>query len=1084
MKRFRIGSILVLMFLAVVGCADNDGYVLGRLDNAWKHPGEEAKVWTFWYWMHNNVSKEGIKADLEAMAEHGIGGVYLFTIGGGNAFTKPAVVSLSDLWWEHVDYAIEQANRLGLKIRLNACDGWATAAGPEITSELSMQELTWSKTIVDGGEVFDGKVDRPRCKKTYYRDIALLAYPEAIENAGSSVGRKVKISSSFEGVALNGLIAGDGKGVELPGPGWFQYEFDKAITCRSISVFPSRRSYQAMRLEVQVSDDGKKFRSLGHLPVPRHGWQDVMVTTSAIEATKGRFFRFVYDPAGSEKACEDLDHAKNLGVGLKQVIVSEEATVHHWRGKAGFAWRSSDWTTRKQVPDCTAVDANKIINLTEKLKEDGSLCWKAPAGNRWVLHRIGYTTTGKTNGPAGGGIGLEADKFNSAALDVQIASWFGKAAGRYKKLMGKVLVGSHTDSWECGSQNWSPVFREEFIKRRGYDPILFLPAMTGVPIESADVSERFLHDVRQTISEVVCDNFFEPMVTKVHELGGDFSAECIAPTMMSDGMSLYGRVDVPMGEFWYESFSNDKPTDILDAVYGGRIYGKRIIQAEAFTQVRLDWDDDPFALKTLGDHNFAMGINRFVLHVWALKALNEEPGITLGGVGAEYSRTQTWWRASKVWFDYLRRCQAVLQLGVPVADVLYYVGEGQPSRALLRDRLRPELPEGFTYGCINRDGLLNQAKAKDGKIVLPGAMNYRVLVLPDDERMTPEVAKKIAELSNAGVAVIGPRPSCSPSLTNYPKCDEKLREIVAEGWGKVESSCSLKAVLNKLDIGPDLIFEGIDQKQVWRKKQEYSSASFSWGHRRDGDSDVYFVSNQEYKGRNVEAIFRIEGKQPELWDPDTGEQRELRDWWVEDGGTHINLEFAPAESYFIVFRKSAKPPKVRGRNFAEFTAIQNIDGLWNVEFEAKRGAPAAIVLSELVSLHEHSDDGVKYFSGTAIYRHSFEFELSENRQNVFVDLGDVVNLAEVRLNGKSLGFLWKPPFRINITKAIKQGDNLLEIAVSTTWHNRLAGDARLDKNNQIGVAKMFPLGRMRGRKLVKSGLIGPVNLLIREKHAK
>ena len=1083
MKQFKLCPIVILICFAFTCWGqNNNNYILGKLDDAWKKPSEDSKPWTFWYWMHNNVSKEGIKADLEAMADHGIGGAYLFSIGGGQALTNPPVPSLTDLWWQHVDYTVEQANRLGLKIRLNACDGWATAAGPEITPELSMQELTWSKTIIPGGELFQGQIEKPKCKENYYRDIALLAYPEPVENAASSLEQQVKVTSSFETMDFKELLKGDGKGIELPQPGWFQYEFDTPITCRSITIVPSRRSYQAMRLEVQISDDGENFSSLGHLPVPRHGWQDIMVTTSAIEPTKAKFFRFVYDPAGSEKSCEDLDHAKEPGVGLTQVIVSEQPVISDWQGKAGFSWRISKPTTNKQLPDCLAVDADKIIDLTDQLNNDGSLCWKAPPGNNWVIQRIGYTTTGMTNGPAGAGIGLEADKFNPAAVDAQVASWFGKAAARYKKLMTKVLAGSHTDSWECACQNWSPVFRNEFIKRRGYDPIRYLPAMTGVPIANAEISERFLHDVRQTIAEIVPDNFFAPMVKKVHKLGGNFSAECIAPTMLSDGMSLYGQVDIPMGEFWYESFSHDKPTDILDAVYGGRLYGKRIIQAEAFTQINMDWDDDPFAMKTLGDHNFALGINRFVLHVWALNALNQSPGITLDGVGSEYSRMQTWWRASKVWFDYLQRCQAVLQLGVPVADVLYYVGENQPTRALLHDRLNPQLPDGYTYGCINRDALLNYTKAKNGKIMLPGKMTYSMLILPDNQPMTPEVAQKIAELAQANVPVIGQKPTRSPSMTNYPKCDQQLRDIVASGWDKVNSNCSLPAVLEKLNILPDLTFKGVDQSYVWHEKQQYTSRAFSWGHRQDGRSDIYFISNQQYQPRNVEAVFRVNGKQPELWNPDTGQQRQLANWWIENGLTHIPLEFAPAESYFIVFRKASAPPKLKAANFPEFDVLQDIQGPWKVQFQLPNGSnPPEIVLSELQSLHKHPDEQIKHFSGTAVYRNTFEFQPNEKQQDIFIDLGNVANLAEVTLNGQSLGFLWKPPFRINITKAIKPGTNTLEIAVSTTWHNRMVADAELNNDSRISSAPMFPLSRMRDRQLIESGLIGPVKILT-EKH--
>ena len=1054
----------------------NPGLPRDGLTEAWTHPPQSAKPWTYWYWMNNSVSKEGITRDLEAMADHGIGGVYLFSIGGGKALVDPPVPSLSPAWWEHIDHALGEADRLGIKIRLNACDGWATAAAPTITPELSMQELVWSKAIADGGRLFDGGLRQPVGRNGYYRDLAVLAYPEMVDHPETSLTRRPTVHSSYPRQDLTALVTGSPKGIELSRPGWFQYEFDKPLTCRAITVQPSRRSYQAMRLEVQVSDDGKAFRSLGHLPVPRHGWQDMMVVTSAIPATKARIFRFVFDPSNSEPASEDLDHAKNTGVGLRQVVLDESPVIHHWRGKAGFAWRRSTPTSQEQVPDALAVPLQRIVDLTRRMMPDGRLRWEVPPGGRWVVQRIGYTTTGAKNGPAGAGIGLEADKFNSASAPVQFDSWFGKAVQRHPQMVGHALAGSHTDSWECRSQNWSPVFRDEFERRRGYDPIRYLPAMSGVPIESTDVSERFLHDVRQTIAELVPANFFAPMVGLVHGKGADFSAECMAPTMMCDGMALYRHVDLPMGEFWFKSPNQDKPNDILDAVHGARLYGKPIVQAEAFTQVELEWDEHPFQLKAMGDHNFAQGINRLVLHVWAMKALERAPGVTLGGIGSDFSRMQTWWKPARAWFDYLRRCQAVLQRGSAVADVLYYVGEDQPTRAMLPDRLDPALPAGYTYGSINRDALLTVVEARDHKLVLPGGMTYRVLVLPPMDRMTPEVARRVAELARAGVPILGPNPSRSPSLRDYPRCDEQVRRIVAEGWGNVREASVLATTLVELKLAPDLVFTDVDPRPVWRDDFKYRSPPFSWGHRRDGDADIYFISNQEYAPRTVEAVFRTHGKQPELWDPGSGQTRPLSDWSVRAGRTHVPLQFAAAESFFIVFRSPADPPKAPAPNFPALAPLAEIAGPWKVAFPPDCGLPAVLELPSLVSLHTSEDAALRRFSGTATYRKTFDFR-PHGGARVYLDLGRVANLAEVTFNGRLLGPLWKPPFRIEVTGLLKAGENTVGVAVSTTWHNRMVADANLPLTQRVSSAPFYPLERLRAAPLVESGLLGPVQLM-------
>jgi hypothetical protein len=523
---------------------------------------------------------------------------------------------------------------------------------------------------------------------------------------------KPKATTNMPGVDAQQLV--DGVKSQKLSEGWIQYEFDKPFTCRSIWIGGNiLGAFQAHRMEAQISDDGKTFRSLGRLKTPLHGWQDHgMGVTYTIDPATARFFRFLNDPSGTPVLYENLAGtwgSPKSTFTMNKIELNSAGRINQWEGKAGFTWRRGEWTTRDQVPDEMCVPADRIVDLTGKMDKSGILRWEAPQG-QWVVQRFGYTTTGAGTAAAGGGGGLECDKFNAEAARIQFEGWYGEALKRVgADLAGKTLARNHTDSWECRSQNWSPVFRAEFRKRRCYDPVSMLPCMTGVPVGSADRSERFLYDVRLTISELVSDVFFKTTVDLTRQHGSEFSAECSAPTMMSDALAIYRYPDIPMGEFWLNMRAYDKPNDVKDAISGGHIYGKRVIQSEAFTQKPLHWTEDPYWLKPMGDYNFAKGINRFVLHVWAHQAFPDKaPGVTLDAIGTFFGGTQTWYKPGKAWFDYLRRCQAMLQQGLPVVDVCYFVGEEQPSRSILREYLDPGLPTGYEYDCINRDALLTR----------------------------------------------------------------------------------------------------------------------------------------------------------------------------------------------------------------------------------------------------------------------------------------------------------------------------------------------------------------------------------------
>jgi len=643
--------------------------------------------------------------------------------------------------------------------------------------------------------------------------------------------------------------------------------------------------------------------------------------------------------------------------------------------------------------------------------------------------------------------------------------------------------------------------------------------MSGVPVGSAELSERFLYDIRRTIAGLVCDNFFSPLVKLGRERGATFSAECIAPTMMADGLQHFKYADLPMGEFWLNSVNQDKPNDIQDAISGGHIYGKKIIGAEAFTQNPITWNVYPYYLKPMGDYNFAKGINRFVLHVWAHQAFDKEPGVTLNRVGTFFSGTQTWHKPGKAWFDYMRRCSAMLQQGLPVIDACYFIGEEQPARSYLRKDLPIPLPEGYTYDCISRDALLTRAKAENGRIVLPDGVSYRLLVLPPADRMTPELAKKIGELALAGVPVIGNLPTQSLSLTNYPKCDEKVKKIVSKSWNSVRQKAGTQVVFDELGLLPDVGFPGVDMTPVYRKKMEYFSPPLAWNHRRIDDADIYFISNQERRSRKVELAFRITGRVPEFWDAETGEISDAGVWRQENGRTVVPIRFTPAGSVFVVFRRSstgqtdpvaqilsagAEPGigmiplwiedgqawatrngswkltrqsgKTGNISFDELPGLLAINGPWKVTFPPDRGAPSQIELPGLRSLREHKDAGVKHFSGTATYSCKFMLPKMQKGDRLFLDLGRVANLAEVTVNGKNLGVLWKPPFAVEVTNDVQAGKNTLTIATTNTWRNRLIGDAGLPVEDRTTWILFEETLLSPEASLEPAGLMGPVLL--------
>lgn len=1051
-RLLRVAFLLLMTGMSVLPAAAQDN----SLENAFRNPPAAAKPWVFWYWMQASVSRAGITADLEAMKQAGIGGAYLMPIKGvaNPPLMTPPAVQLTPEWWAMVRHAMQEADRLGLQLAMHASDGFALAGGPWITPELSMQKVVYTETHVQGGRDFNDTLARPAAYKGYYKDIAVMAFPTS---PGAADAQVPKVSAS-NGVNVDFLLnAANRQNFRSDSACWIQFAYDRPFICRSIHVRTSGPNVQAHRLIVTASDDGRSFRTIGRMEPPRHGWQDNDAgVTHTITPTTARFFRLTYDTAGSERGSEDLDAAKWKPV-LKVcgISLSSSPRLHQFEGKTGEIWRVSRRTTTTQIPDSLCVPMDKVIDLTRSLDKNGRLQWQAPPGS-WTILRMGHTSTGHTNATGGGGIGLECDKFNPAAIRLQFNGWFGEVYRQVDPaLANRVLKVFHVDSWECGSQNWSPVFREEFRRRRGYDLLPYLPVMAGIPLQSADISERFLYDVRQTIAELVVDKFYGTMAQLAKEKGCSFSAENVAPTMTSDGMAHFSAVDMPMGEFWLKSPTHDKPNDMLDAISGAHIYGKQLIQAEAFTTLRMAWDEHPAMLKALGDKSYALGINRLVYHVFAHNPwMDRRPGMTLDGIGLYFQRDQTWWKPGRAWVAYAQRCQALLQQGRPVIDLAVFTGEEVPRRAVLPERLDSIIPgiNKYSFDSFNPDALLRLARVRKGRIELPGGASYAALILPGPQPLSPnagmmtaQVAARLRELHSEGARiVIKDQPDHNPGLPIA-----SMQSLPADKW-------------EDLRIEPDVIApEGI-----------------VYTHRRTATADIYFISNQLDTTRMIDISLRISGKVPELWDPQSGDIHDAKDWKSAQGRTQLPLQLAPSGALFIVLQKDAKTAELHaGNNWQSPEHLQMIEGAWQVAFDKKNGGPSSpLTFSALEDWSKNAVPGIRYYSGTAIYTKSIDWQPGADKgKRIWLDLGQVANIAEVTVNGKPCGVAWTPPYRVDITSALRNGKNELRIEVTNTWANRLMGDHDLPEAQRI--TNTIAPYRLEGKPLLQAGLLGPVTIL-------
>ncbi|MFT3869828.1 MAG: glycosyl hydrolase [Nibricoccus sp.] len=792
------------------------------------------------------------------------------------------------------------------------------------------------------------------------------------------------------------------------------------------------------------------------------------------------------------------------------------------------------------APASAIIAQDRVIDLTAAMNADGQLTWDAPPGD-WTVLRIGHAFNGSVvRSAAKDQSGPETDKLSKAAT----ALHFNAFAQQLNALAGpdgkKTLVATHIDSWEGGGQNWTAGMREEFQKRRGYDPVPFLPVLTGRVIGSLQISERFLWDLRKTVSELMVENYVAEYARLARENGLRFTFESYTTT--GSDLDAANHVEEPMAEFWTPTGQGaDFYPTTKSMASAAHVNGRRIVASEAFTSSQNErWLWHPALLKSIGDDAFCQGINRLVIHRFAAQPFPKRaPGLQAGTSGLHYERTNTWWAYSRPWHDYLTRCQYLLRQGDAVADVLQL----QSEEPLLRVQLSPL--NGYDYDVCGTDTFA-KLSFKNGRLSLPNGRSYRLLTLHHTGTMTLPTLKHLRDLVQAGAAILGEPPHATPGLTGYPQADTELQTIANELWGN-------EPITTTRTFGKGRVFRGIPAEKALEllaiPVDFEADKELRWTHRTVDSTEIYFVSNQNDSPTTALCAFRVAGKIPELWDAETG--RIIASYPnapAKPGQTRLSIPFAANGSWFVVFRpapQGAPPPNLIGITLNKIPLYENgfstraayplnlvtgsvreagpyvltfsdgrkrkfkvpllppdttIEGSWNLRFPAGSGAPAHVMLDELKSWTALAEPGARYFSGIASYTKTIDIPKGYlgKDQRLILDLGKVCVMAKVNLNGKPLGLLWKSPYQIDITNAAIAGPNELEVEVINLWPNRLIADELLpddSERNPNGTLKSWPQWLLdnqpspTGRQtfsswrlwrsddpLQPSGLLGPVTL--------
>jgi hypothetical protein len=1129
MKRTTILMLVLILFRL--------NFAVGQvtLDSSeFKTPPASVKVHTWWHWISGNITREGITKDLESMKQQGISQATILNVGSWIPveLVEPPVKFNSEEWFGIFKWALQEANRLGINIGVHNCDGWSTSGGPWITPEKSMKQYVWTKTSVEGGKEINVQLEQPQTVQNFYRDVAVVAFPVE-ENLNTFQKANPKIALNKNDVAS---LLNDGNPIselKIKTGEEIIISFSSGFSSDKIVIFPrlvfdwGDMSKITAQFVLSSSDDGVNYNKI-------RDFELVGVNKSlsiSFPETKSKYYKIECVKSSNNYVLSEVELLSG------KEIPTYSPKINGFLEKIGSVKaqheRAFSLTPQNNV---IGIPEKSVINLTSSISSDGLLNWNAPKG-RWNVIRFGYTTTGKTNGPATPeGTGLEVDKMDSAALDFHFDSFAGKlveAAGNYTGNTFKFLL---IDSWECNFQNWTQNFPNEFNARRGYEITPWIPVLCGEVVENTKYSEAFLHDFNKTISDLIDEKYFKHFRELCHRNQLEMHAEIIYgnngdyPAL--DILKSNNYPDLTMTEFWAQpnqnQFAEYQPADRPVAgfpTFAALACNKQIIGSEAYTGY-AHYSESPADLKPFGDAAYCSGINQMILHSYVHQPAEKKPGVTLMQFAAHFNRNNPWWEFAQGWMDYQSRIQYVLQKGEPVVDVIFYVGDQLPqyfSKSVIYD-----LPYGIQAGACNLD-MLQKARIVDGKISFGGKQSFPILTLPKSTTMELVTLKRIAELVNDGLIIWGPKPTEMLSLLDIKNNTTEFSKLAGELWGnsgenkygkgKVISGKPIGEVLNELEVVPGFATSSNNPKELM------------FIHKRMDDTDVWFVFNQQNKPLNRELLFRVEGKAPEIWNPENGKAIQPAVYSIEKNQTRIPVSFKPNESKIFVFRNGTDAnainkvslsgnqifPKVKpgdnivvpqaefangkydfttnlkgeytfstagGKTFqAELTQTQEIE-LANLNirmefFPISDEKINPVEITTLKSLTEFDDPAIKYFAGKVKYTIQFAapdgIETANN--TVVLNLGNMDATAEMSFNGKFLSYIWKPDTEINISGLLKE-ENTLEITVANVSRNRFIGDL-IQYGSVKSLYTTSPITTILNKEmpLKPSGIMGPLKLV-------
>ncbi|WP_068072378.1 glycosyl hydrolase [Novosphingobium lentum] len=1106
-KSFRLAALLACAAsVSAPACADT-------LDDGFANPPQSARPRVWWHWMNGNVTQDGIDKDLAWMQATGIGGVQNFD---ANLMTpqivKQRLVFMTPEWKAAFRHAVEVADARGLEFAIAASPGWSETGGPWVKPEDAMKKLVWSQTDLAGGQRVTGALAAPPATTgafqtaafrdaipvgppgapppQFYRDAVVLAFPLAV----APLPQPVASIDGGAAIAAAPLLDGDLEStVEVPKgdathPGAIVLDYGRAVTIRSASVFvPGARSAfgNSALQPVLQADTGGAWRTIGSVALTE------ATTTIAFPAVTARRFRLVLaanpdsgkpvlgDSAPGAVAFDIFGKPPGATVAVGAFSLSAEAKVDRFETKAGFTVALDYYKLGQGDPAAAAIDPANVIDLTSHLRADGSLDWTAPRGTNWRIVRLGYALTGTTNHPATAeATGLEVDKYDAAAVRRYLETYLAM----YRDTVGPDLMGAHgirallTDSIEVGPSNWTPNLVAEFKARRGYDPVPFLPALTGAVIGSAARSEAFLHDFRLTLSDLIADAHYGTVASVAHEHGLKLYGEALEDQrpVLGDDLAMRTHADVPMAALWtFNRGSPPRPTllgDMKGAASVAHIYGQNTVSAESMTAAFSPWAYAPADLKRVIDLEFASGVNLPIIHTSVHQPVDDKvPGLSLMIFGQYFNRHETWAGMARPWIDYIARTGFLLQQGHDHADIAWFYGEEQPITALFAQGAPADLPKRFAYDFVNADILAHKLTVADGRLVAASGASYHALYLGGSSRiMTLATLQRIAALVEGGATVIGTKPESSPGMVDdavaFKALADKLwggQPMTTLGKGRVIVGGDPETALIASGVAPDFAVSG-----------DAADSDYRFVHRTLPDGELYFVNNRQNRAEHIEARFAVSGRQPEIWRA-IGGTREAVSYRIEGGQTVVPLDVGPEDAFFLVFRKPATAP---GMNVAPPVPhiVQTLSAPWTVAFQPGRGAPAQVAMPVLQPLDTSSDPGVRYFSGTATYSSSFTLaKLPPAGAPLWIDLGAIGDVAQVSVNGQPAGTTWFAPYRLDIARLAKPGRNTITVSVANLWVNRLIGDAQPGAKPITFTA--LPTYRPDAP-LRRSGLIGPVTL--------